>query len=120
MKKIFNSKKFRIGAVLCAVAAIAVTSFSIFAAATLNLTTSSNYPTGVGLEWNVEGGNSSDYMYKVFKQEGDGTWQPISSVDFSSDTEIVKVLNVYPDAEGIPRVTFNYATGGSSTLPKSA
>ncbi|MGN1012803.1 MAG: hypothetical protein ACI4ON_03105, partial [Clostridia bacterium] len=118
-KKIINSKVkifFAIGLVIC----IFITGFSAFGASKINLQVIPNPSENtIKLTWDLD--DFSNYAYKAYKKESNGEFQPISSVDFNNELEIVKVLNVYPTSGGaIPIVTFNYNDGTSASLPKSA
>lgn len=84
---------------------------------------------GVDLDWS--GYDSTDKVFMGYqKQEGKNTWTPISTVDFYSQMEPIKVLNIYPigsekqlsaeDPTYIPKVTFKYSNGEEERLPKSA
>ena len=61
--------------------------------------------------------------YKVYqKKPGASTFETIGLTDFSNNAtdEEVKVLNIYPEAEGIPEVEVTYLDGHIETIPKSA
>ncbi|MBO5477124.1 MAG: hypothetical protein J6A15_05165, partial [Clostridia bacterium] len=121
MKKLMQSRKIKILSLMVLVVGIIAANLSIFAAAVLEIEATPNYSDSkINLDWNVEGGDVDGYSYKVYRKESNGTYQPISSVDFTNELEVVNVLNVYPEASGIPRVTFTYTDGTTQTLPKSA
>ena len=120
MKKI-KKKNIKILCLLVLGIIIMTTSFTVFAAASLKIESSSNYNNGrIDLNWSVEGDSVDNYVYKVYKKESNEEFQPISSVDFTNELEVVNVLNIYPEMASIPRVTFTYADGSTATLPKSA
>ena len=61
--------------------------------------------------------------YKVYqKKPGSSTFETIGLTDFSNNAtdEEVKVLNIYPEMEGIPNVEVTYLDGNRETIPKSA
>ena len=61
--------------------------------------------------------------YKVYqKKTGSSTFETIGLTDFSNNAtdEEVKVLNIYPEMEGIPNVEVTYLDGNRETIPKSA
>ena len=61
--------------------------------------------------------------YKVYqKKPGSNQFETIGLTDFSNNAtdEEVKVLNIYPEAEGIPEVEVTYLDGHIETIPKSA
>ena len=61
--------------------------------------------------------------YKVYqKKPGASTFETIGLTDFSNNAtdEEVKVLNIYPEAEGIPEVEVTYLDGHIETILKSA
>ena len=51
---------------------------------------------GVYLDWSSY--DSTDRTFKAYqKSEGSSTWEPMSTVEFSSNVEPIQVLNVYPE-----------------------
>ena len=61
--------------------------------------------------------------YKVYqKKPGSNQFETIGLTDFSNNAtdEEVKVLNIYPEAEGVPEVEVTYLDGHIETIPKSA
>ena len=61
--------------------------------------------------------------YKVYqKKPGASTFETIGLTDFSNNAtdEEVKVLNIYPEMEGIPNVEVTYLDGNREIIPKSA
>lgn len=73
---------------------------------------------GVDLDWSsIDSTNKTFMLYQ--QKEGSDEWQSISTVDFYSNIEPIKVLNVYP-TYGSPTVTFKYLDGSSARLNKSA
>ena len=61
--------------------------------------------------------------YKVYqKKPGSSNFETIGLTDFSNNAtdEEVKVLNIYPEMEGIPNVEVTYLDGNRETIPKSA
>ena len=61
--------------------------------------------------------------YKVYqKKPGATQFETIGLTDFSNNAtdEEVKVLNIYPEAEGVPEVEVTYLDGHIETIPKSA
>ena len=61
--------------------------------------------------------------YKVYqKKPGSNHFETIGLTDFSNNAtdEEVKVLNIYPEAEGVPEVEVTYLDGHIETIPKSA
>ena len=61
--------------------------------------------------------------YKVYqKKQGSNQFETIGLTDFSNNAtdEEVKVLNIYPEAEGVPEVEVTYLDGHIETIPKSA
>ena len=61
--------------------------------------------------------------YKVYqKKSGSNQFETIGLTDFSNNAtdEEVKVLNIYPEAEGVPEVEVTYLDGHIETIPKSA
>ena len=61
--------------------------------------------------------------YKVYqKKPASSTFETIGLTDFSNNAtdEEVKVLNIYPEMEGIPNVEVTYLDGNRETIPKSA
>lgn len=103
MKKI-KKKNIKILCLLVLGIIIMTTSFTVFAAASLKIESSSNYNNGrIDLNWSVEGDSVDNYVYKVYKKESNEEFQPISSVDFTNELEVVNVLNIYPEMASIPR-----------------
>ena len=64
--------------------------------------------------------NSSYRVYQ--KKPGATQFETIGLTDFSNNAtdEEVKVLNIYPEAEGVPEVEVTYLDGYIETIPKSA
>ena len=61
--------------------------------------------------------------YKVYqKKPGTTHFETIGLTDFSNNAtdEEVKVLNIYPEIEGIPNVEVTYLDGHTEIIPKSA
>ena len=61
--------------------------------------------------------------YKVYqKKPGSNQFETIGLTDFSNNAtdEEVKVLNIYPEAEGVPEVEVTYLDGHIEIIPKSA
>ena len=61
--------------------------------------------------------------YKVYQKKPDSSnFETIGLTDFSNNAtdEEVKVLNIYPEMEGIPNVEVTYLDGNRETIPKSA
>ena len=95
MKKLMQSRKIKILSLMVLVVGIIAANLSIFAAAVLEIEATPNYSDSkINLDWNVEGGDVDGYSYKVYRKESNGTYQPISSVDFTNELEVVNVLNV--------------------------
>ena len=73
----------------------------------------------IHLKWTGQQNSS----YKVYqKKPGSSTFETIGLTDFSNNAtdEEVKVLNIYPEMEGIPNVEVTYLDGNRETIPKSA
>ncbi len=114
-----NKKKITVLAIIVVAITTVFSGFAAFAAGAPSITATPNPANGtMDLEWQYD--ESGSYAYKVYKKESNGEYQPISSVDFNNVQEPVNVINIYPEASGIPRLTFNYLDGTSATLPKSA
>lgn len=74
--------------------------------------TAANGRGGIVLKWPGEAG--TDRVYKVYQRRDDesSTWQSISTVDYTSSSERVRVLNIYPPSLSA-KGTFTTDTEGS-------
>ena len=97
-------------------------SFTLTSRVNLN---AANGKGGIDLDWSsLDQKNKTFMLYQ--QKEGSNEWQSISTVDFYSNMQPIKVLNVYPthsptSAGEIKRVTFNYKNGPQNVnLNKSA
>lgn len=99
---------------------VAIISDTIELRTSVNLN-AANKKGGVDLEWEMN--DPKNKIFKVYqKKENSEIWETISTFDFDSEVEPIKVLNVYPEAGemDIPNVTFRYLDGTTKILPKSA
>ena len=78
---------------------------------------------GVDLDWSsIDSTNKTFMIYQ--QRENSNEWQSISTVDFYSKIQPIKVLNVYPIASEnpnyIPYVDFTFKDGTTARMKKSA